>query len=436
MADIKFSEFPEYVEATPTSFIVGYDSDANENIRIPANNMNAVDLTYAELVSAIGTAMLIKGKPYIITDYQTIYDQPDYESDGTPKTTVSTLSGPTEPLLVTATSENTISPLAFSNLNPSDIIYYDYAFDQTEIMGQPAKGRITRRIDTEINISAPYDFREVVFIRYESAPGSGIFNQYKDNGGASNAAIPTFGIDCYNTTLGDITLIQPGQFILPNTIFGNYSYNNIIGNGFVNNTIESNFYNNTIGNYFSNNTIGNSFRFNNIGLGFSNNTIGIGFGLNTIGDYFYNSTIGNSFSINNIGNYWGDEGPNIIGDNFYNNTIGNNFGSNTIGYNFNYNNIGNDFGSNTIGNNFYYNTIGTSFNSNTIGNLFYFNNIDNSFYGNTIGINFIYNTIGIYFFNNNIENNFQANTIGINFNSNSSIGSYFQYNDKIGRAHV
>ena len=69
-------------------------------------------ITYAELQAGILANSLVAGQRYVISDYQTIYDQPDYDIEGAPKIVVSTLSGSVEPLLITAISANTISPLA------------------------------------------------------------------------------------------------------------------------------------------------------------------------------------------------------------------------------------------------------------------------------------------------------------------------------------
>lgn len=126
-----------------------------------------------------------------------------------------------------------------------------------------------------------------------------------------------------------------------------------------------------------------------------------------------------------IGTYSHD---NTIAGNFNNNTIGNYFNYNTVGKGFNSNTIGSKFYSNTIGSNFYSNTIGTDFNNNTIGNSFSNNAIGNSFRNNTIGNGSYNNTIGIFFQNNTIGSGFELNNIGNEFIFNT-IGDNFQLND-------
>ena len=121
MANIKFSEFSEELSSLPSTFVVGYDSVSNTNKRISASNLNTKlvqNVTYAELVSLIGASSLRKGEMYFISDFQTIYDQPDYNSDGSAKAVVATLSGSVEPLLVTAIGTNKIDSLASSSVYP------------------------------------------------------------------------------------------------------------------------------------------------------------------------------------------------------------------------------------------------------------------------------------------------------------------------------
>jgi hypothetical protein len=68
--------------------------------------IGALPVSFAELQTSITNSKLIPGKRYLITDYQTIYDQPDYDNAGLPKTVVSTLTGIVEPLIVTAVNNN------------------------------------------------------------------------------------------------------------------------------------------------------------------------------------------------------------------------------------------------------------------------------------------------------------------------------------------
>ncbi len=265
-----------------------------------------IDVSYSQLISLIGSNGLIAGAFYNINDFQTIYDQPDFDSIGAPKYPVSTLSGSIEPLIVRAVNTSEISNEALSTIYENDYILYDWNFQATEIMASPAKGMITRRItDYLINgkrNSTPYDSRAVLFKRYETVSGSGIYNSYKDTGFAS-LNVPTFGNNCTDNNVGnfwntDITSnVTSYPFILPNTVFGNnFSFNNI-GNQCFNITFGDLYcINNNIGNYFFNNLIGDNFQNNTIGNFFANNTIGDNFKQNKIGSFFGIILIGTIYS--------------------------------------------------------------------------------------------------------------------------------------------
>lgn len=408
-------------------------------------NVSFTSVTYAQLVSLIGASGLVQGDSYLITDFQTIYDQPDYDAAGLPKASVSTLSGSIEPIIVEAISTTEISSQALSTIYENDQLLYDWTFQNTEIMGAAAKGRITKRI-TSVNNITSYDSRAVLFKRYETVSGSGIYNSYKDTGFASLSNIPTFGSNCYNNIIPFYkNLAYP--FLLPNSVFGNDCYDNTIGDGFYNNTLRNNIINNVIGNNFSQNYVAGSFNRNNIESVFQDNSIGNIFQRNTIGTGFYQNTIYGDFNDNFIGDYFEF---NDIQQFFDDNRIGNYFGNNIIATNFKLNQIGNyfgydssslnkgnttsdDFKNNKIGNYFYDNNLGTTFrnnvitdefNTNTTGSSFVNNTIKDYFNNNNIGSGFINNNVGTYFSNNTIGTNFKDNIISNYFGSNSGFGSF------------
>lgn len=424
-------------------------------------NVNFTSVTYAQLVTLIGTSGLVQGDSYLITDFQTIYDQPDYDAAGLPKAVVSTLSGATEPIIVEAISTNEISNQALSTVYENDQLLYDWTFQTTEVMSVAAKGRITQRTDNNNNV-LPYDFREVLFKRYESVSGSGIYNSYKDTGFASNSAIPTFGTNAYNNSI-PFYKNAASPFFLPNNVFGNDCYDNIIENLFYNNTfgnecnannIGYNFLKNLIGNQFWKNNVGTDFESNIIGNAFRNNKVLNRFAFNTIADNFKQNQIANNFGVNpagsGSGNTIGSEfNFNVVGEHFHNNQItgsflnnnvGDIFSNNIIGIRFRDNNISNYFGSNssfgafgnTIGDDFKNNQIGETFSSNTVGNDFVFNVLGDECYVNVIGNEFLGNNIGNFFqYNPIIGNYFKHNNIANYFWYNIDIGEGFQ-NNKIG----
>lgn len=197
-------------------------------------------ITYNQLNVAINTSNLISNKSYIIYDFQTIYDQPDFDLSGNPKSSVITKIGPFEPLLIKAVSESTISQDVNSLIYPNDIIKYDWTWGKTEVMGEPAKGRITERID-EYNNRTDYDLKNVLFKRYETSLGSGIFTELNDNGNPSQefktfqTEFDSYSNNNFISNYANLNITKP--FLLSNNIFGLYSERNELVGVFTNNTI-------------------------------------------------------------------------------------------------------------------------------------------------------------------------------------------------------
>lgn len=134
----------------------------------PTSVITYNSVTYSELVNLISGSTLILGSYYLINDFQTCYDQPDYDYNGNLTTTSETYHvSEIEPLMVLAISENKISNQAFQPKYPNDIITYDVSFNQTLQTGNPAKGRITERID-EFKNRTDYDHRTILFKRYKT----------------------------------------------------------------------------------------------------------------------------------------------------------------------------------------------------------------------------------------------------------------------------
>jgi len=400
---------------------------------------NIIDITYSDLVSLITGSNLILGGLYRLTDFQTIYDQPDYDSLGNPKISVSTLSGSVEPLLVRAISNNEISNRVLSTIYENDQLLYDWSFQVTEVMGVSAKGRITERITSENN-RTPYDSREVLFKRYETINGSGIYDSYIDTGFNSDSSIATFQSNSGNNYLGDYTPETPYTFILSNNVFGDECYNNALGVQLFNNTFGIECQNNKILNYCYNNKISDYFKNNEIGNQFSDNNIDYDFINNRIKDFFQNNIISYSFSNNHIGSYFGTDGatsyPNTISDGFIDNIINNYFYDNVISSGFQLNKITGNFISNSIGLNAYNNSC-VYFDSNVIGDSFEYNVLNGIVSNITAGDNFKYNVITNTFTGHIIVNNFQQNLIEtqIPVNTNFSLATrvYGVYNCRIFR---
>lgn len=424
------------------------------------------EVTYNELYSLYTGGTLVPGGYYLITDFQTCYDQPDFDTDGNPITIGNYKTGNTEPLLVFATSGNTLSPQAYSTIHPLDKITYDITWNLTEVTNSPAKGRITERID-EFNNRADYDFRNVLFKRYR-----GYFSEVYLSGkvnldGSTGQVTGTNTQFSLDFLVGDVIGIYYGAYNLALSCFKYYEITQINsdtdmvvsgrtlqsafnvyysrGNTFFN--IVSPFQCNITGGtnddvaeyltfdapnyntYLGNNSNYNTFILSNnvfIDGDYNNNTFGGNVVGNTFDDDMDSNLIGSDFQYNIITN---DFQRNIIGSYFQRNIIQCDMEGNIITYNFEYNMLGDD-----DGNDFDYNTISSNF----LGNFLTFSN--NDFRNNIIGDNFFNNVIDSGFRNNKIQgfftnnliinNSFNDNTIEIAFSDNNIPVSFVE--NKIG----
>ena len=431
---------------------------------------NYTSILYADLHYAHTYGNLIPGMFYLITDYETCYDRPNYNTYGDAETfNCYVASEVVEPLLVLATSATTLAAEAYSLTYPNDKIKYDITFIATEVSGNPAKGRITERID-EKNNRADYDFRNVTFFRYEgyfcetledgtiNVDGSSVtgINTYFTNTFSvgdilgvynNNAPFASFYfyeitniIDDNNMTISGVnTFYQESAVYSRGISFGNKSPfpSNVpssTANVMTFYTFDDNSYNTYLGdnvNYdmfiLSNNVFfSGTYRNNTFGGNCVGNTFDDDMDSNTIGSYFKFNIMTNDFDRNTIGNYME---RNMIDCDMESNRIGNYFQNNMIG-----DDDGNDFDFNLVGDYFENNFITMSngdFNGNTIGRGFYGNIIDDSFYDNTIVGDFNHNTITNSFSNNTIGDSFYTNRIESQFSENS-IGSYFYQNHILG----
>jgi hypothetical protein len=408
-----------------------------------------------------------------------------------PKTTVLTKTSVVEPILVNATSIDTLSLIVNSLDHPADYIEWTpyYYLDvntladiyTTEIMLQPTKGKITRRIDDKGNDTG-YDHRSILYKRYQSyTKGTPITGTSFTISGTTLTGVGSLFVTNGELVIGNIIWINRQTFEIASVIDDNNAtvvlntgtgltsttmyigiasgkYKNFYDNNILNDYIEvltfGNFcFNNIIENFnfgtdflLSNNTFGNDCIFNrlevlsnsnsfgnqnsgnNIKYDYRYNISGDNFVSNNIEEFCFNNIIGDYFSSNNINAYFAqnnindDFGGNIIGFSCTSNIISGEFKGNTIGNDFSNNNIG-DFTQNTIGNNFKRNK---SFASDFI----------NGFQKNFILDDFTDNLLGDFMTNNIIDNNFQFNTIDNSFSNNdiafgfqnNTIGTNFQYN--------
>lgn len=423
---------------------------------VPANSVGIISVTRAAMLSLISTNALVQGAKYLLNDYQTVYTQ---DQSGVTKT------GPTEPLVLTATAVNQLSTIAYSVTYPQDIIYYNITNDSSRVPGC-TKGYIFRRIATDLNIDMPLDWRIITYRRYNlnvTATWSSSTTY------AKNAVVVT-GSDIYvsnfsanlNNVLFDAkwwrkfdwsnaTAVSPTQtnwvfggvtFPVDNTTFIDYeifgqgissttfnikidealdqdliSSNNTVflGTNISENKIGNKFTQNTIGDVFQNNLIGDTFRYNSIAANFTFNRVDYLFEHNIIGTLFKNNIIETSVSLltintlaeaNTIRSY---TSVLLVGDSFINNEIGLACLRNTFGSSTQLNQLGDYSADNIFGITIQGNIIGTNAQSNTFGD---------DCEANTIGKYFSTNIVGSVFQNNKIDHYCNTNTFGINNDSN------------------
>jgi hypothetical protein len=152
-------------------------------------------VTYAQLLTAISVKTLINGRSYILSDFRTVYKV--YGG-------LDTASGSVEPLILTATSDSTISINAFSPKYPNDIIHYSVTDNSPLAPTSGSKGVILFRKDALNNLSTYYDWRVVKWRRWALAAG-GIYWAFSKNFPAiatDSTMYLTFGTNNTNISIG------------------------------------------------------------------------------------------------------------------------------------------------------------------------------------------------------------------------------------------
>jgi hypothetical protein len=462
--------------------------ESGTTYHIAFSGINYTEGTYSGLTIASSTGGLVTGQFYLMTDFQTCYDQPNYESDGTPITTGNYKTGTTEPILLLAISTTGFSPTVYSTLYPQDKISYDITWDLTEVTSGSTKGRITERVDDKNN-RADYDFRSVQFIRYVGYFSEQYYTGKINLDGATGlvTASQTGTTFTNDFTVGDIFGVYTSNFGLGG--FQYYEISSILSNtqmyvtGRTLTSVSDTYYsagqrlpdymspyqcnitgttndefdeyytfnnNNNFNTYLGDNVnystfilsnnvfLSGSYRNNTFGGNVVGNTLNDDMDSNMIGPYCQYNIITNDFDRNIIGSYFQyniidcDMESNQIDNYFQNNMLGDadaqDFDFNRIGSYFSYNFLtfnNNDFINNNIGDSFNNNLIDSGFRNNTIVGDFYQNLIINqSFNDNSIGDNFYNNTIPSSFYSNNIGDNFNTNTIYFEFRKNSILNGF------------
>ena len=399
----------------------------------------AISVTYTELVNLINTSTLIVGGTYIIIDFQTVYDQMDFNAGGSLKPTLVTKTGATEQIWVYALSNNQIASKAYSATYPKDQIQYDWTYNTTLVNGSPAKGRISERID-ENNNRTDYDHREIKFIRYDD--GAGNFTVINDNGNASGEFL-TF---VQNFTGGTVKDNWLGDFYSIGALFGQEYGNNVFsGELVISNNSSSLFYNNTFSgdvnsntfigkvysNTFSGNVYSNTFSgevYNNTFSGIvNNNTFSGHVRNNTFSGYvnyntFSGSVNNNTFSGYVYSNTFGYVFNNTFSGYVNNNTFSNDVYNNTFSGNVSNNTFSNDVSNNTFSGEVSNNTIGNVY-RNTFSGYVYNNTFSSYVYNNTFSGYVSGNTFSGYVYNNTFSGTVNSNTFSNDVNSNTFSGN-------------
>ena len=443
-----------------------------ETKKVTVSNLLSVsiyeEVTHSELYSNLTGATLTPGKHYLITDFKTCYDQPDYDHDGNAITTGNYKEGNVSPILVLATATDKISEHAFQPQYSGDTIQYDPFFILTEVTAGEAFGRITYRIDDKGN-AFDYDFREVLFKRYNTYSAEQIyvgkvsidylgvvtgvgttFTNISTGDVIGIVSSNAYNVDFYEVVSidTDTSMIVTGRTINSenNTFYTDsvtesgmsYKQSNVISNtGFSEYNTFTDYdycFNNTCGNrvantidagdtfLLSNNVFrGDPYRDNSFGSNFRNNTFNDDCTSNTISGNFYGNVIRDDFDNNTISSDFYD---NMIICDFQNNIIQENFNNNNLG-----DSDGHDFSNNLIMGSFYSNfytgydhftnnILKSSFNNNIIQSGFD-DNVVSNFNNNVINDSFNNNTVGDNFYTNIIYHSFNNNTIGFDFHNNT-----------------
>lgn len=270
----------------------------------------AVNLTYAQLISAIGANALITGQRILLTDYQTATYIQFSGTGGGGIGGEAVNVGSIEPLLLTAISSNQVSMLAESVVNSQDTILYmpvvaDYDYDYAAAQG---KGCIIYRQNNQTNVSRDYDFRAVVFRRWETVIGNGNFWSFTPVAGAAFQDYTCFGgfIAIHISVRSPLSVHAAFgvPYWLDNTIFlfvQGAIFSSVglaYGNTLAGLTSDGTFNGNIIGALINNIIINDTIQNNSIGTCGNNNIVALtgGMGGDVMNMNVFNSFMGNSMS--------------------------------------------------------------------------------------------------------------------------------------------
>lgn len=436
-----------------------------------------VKTDYANLKSLHDAGSLAPGQLYLITDYRTIYKQPDSSVLMGQASTESSSMNPSMiyQLLVLATGVSAIAHEAYvvSVLNDDGTpnttytplcnqwkVWYDINNDGTLYSWASSSGMgvIYRLIDHKSN-DLPYDFYNIMFRTYLPSHSSyatwsvdtdssiGIGTIVHDSSSTSQLYVRVRTDANLDSSLNSITAVTPSK--VPSVSPSNWklvidSVNNYLPkagvtvyydtnrssdtgsdtltNKFPTVSVDTTKYTDQLtfnGAFYSNRMeptfdSGKQRLYTNV---FNGDTYKNRFGAGFRDNAFNGNVYENEVSVGYRNNY-------VSGD-FYQNNIGIDFGYNTImNAEFKGNTVGvkcirNSFGRGGSGNSISYNQIGNDFHYNIISDAFTGNMIGNGASNNILDITFKYNHVANNFYNNIIGQNFQYNTCESDFHNNT-----------------
>lgn len=254
------------------------------------------EIKYKELLDLINSNSLKQKQKYLITDFQTVtYIQFSGGGIGNEELNY----GDIEPMIVEAVSKNKIATQIWSTLYPDDIITWTPIFQDKEwdAVLDYSTGVITSREDTIFKLKRDFDFRNVIFRRWETINGSGIYDSIF-NTGFGYEDYPPFAPDSYNCSIESPLSISTTLGIpywLDNTI-GKLSTSLMEVLQAFGNNIEGYFDSNGIIYGLFYNKIAEDFIYNNC-FSYSNNTVTL---LDRNGGYFIGGNSGDLRLINNV----------------------------------------------------------------------------------------------------------------------------------------
>jgi len=193
------------------------------------------NLTYAQLLTNISGSTLVTGETITITDFQIITYIQNSGAIGSEVIHY----GSIEPMVARAISPNQLAPEIVSTVNPSDIINYepiftDRQYDAVNSGGITSTGVITYREDIQ-GVARQYDWRNIVFRRWETSAGSGVFDSITDTGFAFQDFSPYAGGTTNNTFVGSplqLGAVFGTTYWLDNVVLQQFSAVSNVGIGY------------------------------------------------------------------------------------------------------------------------------------------------------------------------------------------------------------